>query len=83
MSDYLEEFEKRQREAADQRRKEWFADHRDIPDLDFFPPDCSICWVMTEYDDGYFTCNGCDVSWPQNGYGHQAVRADGSDIARV
>lgn len=83
MSDFLQDLEQRQQESADQRRAEWFADHSDIPDLDFLTPDCSICWLATEYDDGYFTCVGCDVSWPQNGYGHQAVRSDGSWIARV
>jgi hypothetical protein len=79
---FIEDFERRRQQAAEQCRKEFREDGGLIPDLDFDPPDCSICGLMTEYVDGYFVCGGCDVSWPQNGYGHEATRADGSDIGR-
>ena len=81
---YLDDFERRQREAAAARRKEHFATTREVPDLEFFPPDCPICWLMTDVvDDGWLTCEGCDLSWPPNGYGNEALRSDGSEIARV
>jgi hypothetical protein len=77
----VRDMEKRKQDSAERQRAEWHAHHEDIPDLDFCPPDCPICWLMTEYEDGYFTCWGCDVSWPNNGYGHQACHADGTKFA--
>jgi len=78
---YLQDFERRRQEVAEQMRTEWRADHEDIPDLEFCPPDCPICGLETDYEDGYFTCDGCDVAWPENGYGHQACHADGTKFA--
>ena len=77
----LDDMMRRQQEAAAERRAEWQGGPTDIPDLDFYPPDCPICYLMTDFDDGWFTCKGCDISWPDNGYGSQACRADGSKIA--
>jgi hypothetical protein len=76
----IQDWQQRRDKAAAQRRTEWRADHTDIPDLEFRTPDCPICDLETEYEDGYFTCWPCDVSWLDNGYGHQASHADGSEF---
>ena len=78
---FIDDWQKRRGAEAERRRTEWRADHTDIPDLDFAPPDCPICDRMTDYEDGYFICEGCDVAWPDNGYGSQACHANGSRFA--
>jgi hypothetical protein len=42
----------------------------DFPDLDF-GVDCPICDTGLEYDEAFY-CPECCVSWPRNGYGHEA-----------
>ena len=79
---WMADHRRHQQEAAAKRRAEWREDHTDIPDLEFSPPDCPICWETTDFDDGWFTCEACDVAWPENGYGHLACHADGSRFAR-
>lgn len=79
MSTIFQDYEARQQKLAESNRQEYFGHHKDIPDLEFNTPDCPICWLNTEYDDGWFTCYGCDVSWHQNGSGKDAMRADGSE----
>lgn len=69
----LDESKCRSEKAAQERRDEFFAERRDIPDLEFQTPECPICGLSTDYDDGGFTCSGCEMTWPRNGYGHHAI----------
>ena len=67
------ERERRRRQASEEMSAEHFSQpDATIPDLD--TPDCPICLHNTEFDDGVFVCDVCHITWPQNGYGHQAER---------
>ena len=72
----LNEAEARRQKAAAQERKEWFTanDEQNLPDLEFLTPNCPMCGLPTEFDDGSFTCQGCCTTWPPSGYGHEAFR---------
>ena len=53
---------------ADERRAEWNRDT--VPDLEFSTPDCPICGLPTECDDGFY-CDPCGAAWRINGTGGQ------------
>lgn len=38
------------------------------PDLDFAPPECTICECETTYEDGEFYCSDCEVAWDRSGH---------------
>jgi hypothetical protein len=38
-----------------------------IPDLEFSCPPCALCGEETNYEDGYFDCGNCQLSWPKEG----------------
>lgn len=65
---------KSQREFEEELSREFFAEKRSIPDLEFDTPECSICTHSTTYEDGAFYCEVCEVGWPQTGNGRQAWR---------
>lgn len=71
---WWEEHERQRRGTHEEASAAFFATRSDIPDLEFLPPDCSICECPTDYDDGWFYCDVCRVHWPSTGYGHQARR---------
>lgn len=71
----LRDFQREQRQACEALSEiHWSDPDASIPDLEFLTPECPICTTPTEYDDGVYTCPVCIVTWPRNGYGHQATR---------
>jgi hypothetical protein len=40
---------------------------KDVPDLEFPPPDCAFCGTETDTVDDYFDCPICQLSWDHNG----------------
>lgn len=66
------EFQARQRDLRAERRAEFLAERRAIPDLEFLTPECPMCGLGTMFDDGSFGCEECEVWWPRSGYGHEA-----------
>jgi hypothetical protein len=71
---FWREYERQRRESQEQQSAEHFANpDATIPDLEFSTPDCPICYRATDFDDG-FSCDVCKVTWPSNGYGHDATR---------
>ena len=38
----------------------------DLPEIDFPWPDCPICGVELQHEDGWW-CDACCVSWRSNG----------------
>lgn len=47
-----------------------------IPDLEFLTPDCPVCGLATEFDDGWFECSGCNIVWRLREGRAEAVEAD-------
>ena len=71
---WLAEVDRKRIEAAEKLSEAHFAETEKIPDLEFLPPDCPVCFEATEFDDDRFVCEVCRVAWPSNGYGSQAER---------
>lgn len=80
---WAQEQKRRERYFAEQSA-EFFAavedDDDTVPDLEFNTPFCSICTRPTDFDDGQFYCETCNVGWPSSGYGSDAsvYDADGN-----
>jgi hypothetical protein len=50
------------------------------PDLEFPPPDCSVCGGDLEYDDWWY-CNTCEISWPSDGRARRYGQMDPASAA--
>lgn len=69
------EWRRRRVAAATQMWDEFEASGDVIPDIDF-SVNCPICGEELHGDGDEFYCEICPVTWPRNGYGHEAQRHD-------
>lgn len=71
--------EERLEQARADARRFFDGTEQEIPDLVFETPVCPICDLHTVFDE-VFICEVCGVTWPSNGYGHQAEKIDGHPV---